>query len=144
MPASIKRHLILKEIRKIFLQAIKAAREQDVHILCLPELAISGYGCEDAFFNQYVLERSLKSLELIVEASKGITVSVGLPMEFENCLYNTVCVIHDQQLLGFVAKQELPGDGIYYEPRWFKPWREGEIAHYRWNGKKISFWRYHF
>lgn len=121
------------------LTAIQAARQKNVQILCLPELAISGYGCEDAFFNEYVLKRSLKSLETIIEASQGITVSVGLPMEYENCLYNTVCVIHDQELLGFVAKQELPGDGIYYEPRWFKPWREGELGYYHWNGKSYPF-----
>ena len=29
--------------------AIAAARETGVAILCLPELCISGYGCEDAF-----------------------------------------------------------------------------------------------
>ena len=27
--------------------------------------------------------------------------------------------------LGFVAKQHLAGDGIHYEPRWFKPWPRG-------------------
>ena len=29
--------------------AIAAAREQDVSVLCLPEMCITGYGCEDAF-----------------------------------------------------------------------------------------------
>lgn len=121
------------------LNAVETARLQGIHLLCLPELAISGYGCEDAFFNEYVLNKSLEVLDEIIDASEGITVSVGLPMEFENCLYNAVAVIHDQQLLGFVAKQELPGDGIYYEPRWFKPWREGEIAVYRWQGEEYPF-----
>ncbi len=31
-------------------------------------------------------------------------------------------------MLGFVAKQLLAGDGIHYEPRWFKPWPEGLVA----------------
>ena len=30
-------------------QAIAAAREAGVSLLCLPELCITGYGCEDAF-----------------------------------------------------------------------------------------------
>ncbi len=30
--------------------------------------------------------------------------------------------------LGFVAKQFLAGDGIHYEPRWFKPWPAGRRA----------------
>ena len=31
-------------------QAIAHARAEGVTLLCLPELAITGYGCEDAFF----------------------------------------------------------------------------------------------
>ena len=29
--------------------------------------------------------------------------------------------------MGFAAKQNLAGDGVYYEPRWFAPWPEGEV-----------------
>lgn len=121
------------------LAAITEAREQEVQLLCLPELAISGYGCEDTFFGPYVSARSLAALEAIVPATQDITVSVGLPMEYERCMYNVVTLIHDRKVLGFVAKQELAGDGIYYEPRWFKPWREQEIVSYRWRGEHIPF-----
>lgn len=121
------------------LSAIELAKEREVSILCMPELAISGYGCEDAFFNEYVLRRSLDGLKEIIESTSGITVTVGLPMEYENCLYNVVAVIHDQQLLGFVAKQELPGDGIYYEPRWFKEWEEEVVVDYFWEGESYHF-----
>lgn len=117
------------------IQAIEEAKKQQVAILCLPELCISGYGCEDMFFSPSVHQRALKSLADITAHSEGITVSVGLPIEFENCVYNCVALIHDQELLGFVAKQELPGDGIYYEPRWFKPWQEELAVEYEWNGK---------
>ena len=121
------------------LAAIAQARAEEVHILCLPELAISGYGCEDAFFNAYVLERSLQALRSLTEASTGLTVSVGLPMAYENCLYNVVALIHDGRVLGFVPKQELAGDGIYYEPRWFKPWPEGQTGSYTWAGESYPF-----
>lgn len=112
--------------------AIRDARAQGVKVLCLPELAISGYGCEDTFFSFYLTHNCLKSLEKIIPECEGILVTVGLPLEYENCLYNVVAVIFDKQLLGFVAKQELAGDGIYYEPRWFKPWKEEEVVWYRW------------
>ncbi|RMG66504.1 MAG: NAD(+) synthase [Bacteroidetes bacterium] len=121
------------------LAAIAQARTEQVHILCLPELAISGYGCEDAFFNEYVLRRSLEALAELSAASQGLTVSVGLPMEHENCLYNVVALIHDGEVLGFVPKQELAGDGIYYEPRWFKPWPEGQVSTYHWEGVAYPF-----
>ncbi|MDW3648558.1 MAG: NAD(+) synthase [Bacteroidia bacterium] len=124
---------------KHILHAIEAAKADSVQVLCLPEMAISGYGCEDTFFNDYVLKSSLESLEKIVEACVGITVSVGLPMEYENCLYNVVALIHDQEIMGFVAKQELAGDGIYYEPRWFKPWEENVIVAYEWKDNHYDF-----
>ncbi len=114
------------------ISAIDEAKLREVSILCLPELAISGYGCEDAFFSEYVTERSLIALEEIATVCEGITVCVGLPVVFENCLYNTVAMIHDAEIIGFVAKQELAGDGIYYEPRWFKSWETGQVAIFKW------------
>ena len=109
------------------LNAMALARKQGVQILCLPELALTGYGCEDAFFNEYVLQSSLDCLKTVIEASKDLCVSVGLPFNYAHVNYNCVAVIHNQQLLGLVAKQELAGDGIYYEPRWFKPWEEKRV-----------------
>ncbi len=109
------------------LEAMEMARAAEVQILCLPELALSGYGCEDAFFNEYVLSSCLESLQKVVEESTGLTLSVGLPFSYAHVIYNCVAMIHDGELLGLVAKQDLAGDGIYYEPRWFKPWPEGEV-----------------
>ena len=40
--------------RQNILDAIEAAREQEVAVLCLPELCITGYGCEDAFHSSGV------------------------------------------------------------------------------------------
>ncbi|MDP5169796.1 MAG: NAD(+) synthase [Bacteroidia bacterium] len=121
------------------LAAIAEAKNLGVQLLCLPELAISGYGCEDTFFSDHVAHRSIRSLQTILSSTKGITVTLGLPMEYENCMHNVVAVIHDQRILGFVAKQELAGDGIYYEPRWFKPWKEKAIVAYRLDGESIPF-----
>ena len=119
--------------------AIEAARAEGVSILCLPELCLSGYGCEDTFYAPYVWRDSLRGLAEVARHTAEMTVSVGLPMAFENAVFNVVALIHDTQVLGFVAKQELPGDGIYYEPRWFKPWREGLVASYEWEGQSYPF-----
>ncbi|TAE51300.1 MAG: NAD+ synthetase, partial [Bacteroidetes bacterium] len=121
------------------LAAMNEARSRGVHLLCLPELSISGYGCEDAFFSDDTLRRSSRSLKAIVDASDGLTLCVGLPMEQDYCLYNVSALIHDRQLLGFVAKQELAGDGIYYEPRWFKPWKEDLVVWKEWEGEEYPF-----
>ena len=40
-------------------RAIQAARKQSISVLCLPELCLTGYGCEDAFreFQAIILAR---------------------------------------------------------------------------------------
>lgn len=96
-----------------------------VQLLCLPELCISGYGCEDAFLSKGLQSRSLKMLAEIARSCSGIAVAVGLPLAVEGVLYNVAALIADREILGFVGKQNLAGEGIYYEPRWFKPWPRG-------------------
>jgi NAD+ synthase (glutamine-hydrolysing) len=110
------------------LEAISMARSQDVDILSLPELVITGYGCEDMFLHPWVANKALKQLEIIVAASRGIAVTIGLPLWYDDKLYNVVCLIHDQNILGFQAKQNLAKTGVHYEPRWFEPWPAGELT----------------
>jgi len=110
--------------------ALAAAREQSASIVCLPELAITGYGCEDAFFSSDIQRRAIEVLEELKSETKDLIVSVGLPLFHAGNLYNCVALLADGQLLGFVAKSNLAGDGIHYEPRWFKPWPDGQEAEY--------------
>jgi len=124
---------------KNILDCIELAKSQNVDILCLPELCISGYGCEDTFYSNNVLSQSLEGLKTILPATEGILVTVGLPMVYENCLYNVVAVLCNQKILGFVAKQELAGDGIHYEPRWFKAWKEHLVVSYTFENQEYPF-----
>ncbi len=111
--------------REHLLEAIERAQREEVSILCLPELAISGYGCEDAFLGSGTLNESWRLLQSLVRATKGMLVSVGLPLMHGNALFNCAAVLCDGELVAFVPKQHLAGDGIHYEPRWFKPWPAG-------------------
>jgi NAD+ synthase (glutamine-hydrolysing) len=106
------------------LAAIEAARAQGVSILCLPELCITGYGCEDMFYAPGVQQTAIEILESLLPHTQNMVVSFGLPLRYQNRIFNTACLVANGQLLGFVAKQFLPGDGIHYEPRWFTPWQE--------------------
>jgi NAD+ synthase (glutamine-hydrolysing) len=103
-------------------EAIQDARKQGANILCLPELCITGYGCEDAFHSAGIQGTALEVLERLLPDTKDMLVSLGLPLMFQNALFNVVCMVADGKILGFVAKRFLAGDGIHYEPRWFKPW----------------------
>ncbi|HZZ27269.1 MAG TPA: NAD(+) synthase [Pirellulales bacterium] len=105
--------------------AIEEARRRNVSILCLPELCISGYGCEDAFLSSGVQRMAWRVLEEIVPQTHGMIVSLGLPLLYQNALYDVACLAVDGRIAGFTAKRYLAGDGIHYEPRWFKPWPLG-------------------
>ena len=111
--------------RDNILQAIETAKSQNVSFLCLPELCITGYGCEDAFHSTGVQQAAIDLLFEILPATQGIAVSVGLPISYAGGLFNTAAMLVDGKIAGFVAKQHLAGDGIHYEPRWFKAWPSG-------------------
>lgn len=116
------------------LGAIESARKADVRLLCLPELCLCGYGCEDAFFSTSMQQTCLDLLKEIATHTQGMIVSVGLPVSYQNGIFNTACLIADKQVLGFTAKRFLAGDGIHYEPRWFKPWPKGRRGVFEWDG----------
>ena len=96
--------------------AIEEARETGVGFLCLPELALTGYGCEDMFLSPEVGENSLEALVRLAAECREMVVAVGLPLWFESSVYNAVALIVDGDVAGFVAKQNLAGDGLHYEP----------------------------
>jgi NAD+ synthase (glutamine-hydrolysing) len=104
------------------LDVIEAAKKENVSLLCLPELAITGYGCEDAFYSPDVQKKAIEALLEIKSNTSGIVVCVGLPLEVNNKLFNAACLIADKNILGFVCKRHLPNYGIFYEDRWFHRW----------------------
>ncbi|NLE39528.1 MAG: NAD(+) synthase [Pirellulaceae bacterium] len=106
-------------------EAIDAARTAGATVLCLPELCISGYGCEDAFGAAGVAATALEMLAQIVPRTNQMVVAVGLPLLHDRALLNAACVAVDGRIAGFAAKQILAGEGLHYEPRWFKPWPAG-------------------
>jgi len=118
------------------LAVMREARAQGVDVLCLPELCISGYGCEDAFLGMGLLAQAQRVLLALVAESHGLIVAVGLPVLHENRVYNAVCLLVNAQIGGFVAKRFLPGDGIHYEPRWFHPWPSGTRDELEINGQR--------
>lgn len=112
---------------KNIIEAINKARDKRVDVLCLPELCITGYGCEDVFLSQWIHKKSLQLLLKIVPLCKNITVAIGLPMQFKEHFYNVTCVVKNQHILGIYAKQNMARDGVHYEPRWFTPWKSGVV-----------------
>ena len=108
--------------------AIDEADARGLSLLCLPELCIPGYGCDDAYQSPGVQKASLDMLFELLPKTQGKIVALGLPLQYRKALFNVVAVVADTRLIGFVAKRFLAGDGLYYEPRWFKAWPERRLG----------------
>ena len=108
--------------------AIEQAKTAGVELLCLPELCLTGYGCEDLFLSDWMPEAALAHLQTVRQWTQGICVVVGLPVRLSGRTYNTAAVLRDGHILGFAAKQFLANDGVHYETRFFAPWVAGETT----------------
>lgn len=105
-------------------QIIKVIKEQDkedVKILVFPELCMSGYTCQDLFFQQSLLDSCKNELLRVMEETKKTDVfaCVGLPFLYDNQVYNVAALIQRGRLLGLVPKTYIPNYGDVNESRYF-------------------------
>ena len=115
--------------------AIEQAKAAGVELLCLPELCLTGYACEDLFLSDWMPEAALAHLQQVRAWTQGICVVVGVPVRLNHRTYNTAAVLRDGRILGFAAKQFLANDGVHYETRFFVPWLAGEQTTVTWEGE---------
>ena len=120
----------------------KEANGQRVKVLVFPELCITSYYCADMFFSNVLLDSSHKALAHYIQQTKEYDMLsiVGLPMFYENKIYNCAAVVKGGELLGVVAKSNLPTYGEFYEGRYFVPCPDENID-YSFNGKTVPFGR---
>lgn len=116
-------------------EAIGIAQKKKIEILCLPELCISGYGCEDMFLSSWLSEKAIDKFLEIVPFCSGLAVAIGFPMIFEQRVYNCTALVQNAEILGIYVKQFLANEGVHYEPRWFSSWPEGIIKDVQIGGK---------
>lgn len=107
------------------IQAIERGRQQNVDLVLLPELALSGYPPEDFLLLPHFMESIDQHLQKIVQATEGIAAIVGLPRynphRIEKALYNSAALIHDQKIIDFADKILLPTYDVFDERRYFEP-----------------------
>ncbi len=119
--------------------AVEEARSRGVGLLCLPELCLCGYGCEDALLAAGTRRMARRVLQELLPATRGLAVTLGLPVMHEGLLFNACALAVDGRLIGVVPKRHLAGDGLHYEPRWFKPWPRRAVARVEMDGESVPF-----
>ena len=109
---------------------MREAAAQGVRVLCLPELCLTGYTCGDLFLQDTLLSGAEEGLSTILEATKNLDMvtALGMPVRFNNKLYNCAAVIHKGDVQCLLPKTHLPNYGEFYEKRWFSAWEPGRFA----------------
>lgn len=115
------------------IEVLREAQSQEVQFLGLPEMVLCGYGCEDTFLTPDTAEMAFEFLLKLLPHTTGLFTGIGIPLRYKGALFNVIAVVADGKLVGFVPKKYLAGDGVHYEPRWFKEWPTGfsETYEYR-------------
>ena len=103
------------------IEKLDEAKNTTASLVCFPELAVTGYTCQDLFNQKVLIDEAASAIGKIAEKSREVkaAVVVGAPARLNGQLYNCAFVISGGVVLGIVPKTFLPVTGEFYEKRWF-------------------------
>ncbi len=109
----------VEEIEKLILKA----QAQNIEIFLTPELCITGYTCQDLFFQQTLLEEAEVALMKLMDFTRSMDMIlvVGMPVACNAKILDCAVVLQKGKIQGIVAKTYLNNHGEYAEKRWFTP-----------------------
>ena len=108
---------------------LEKADAQKVDILVFPELSLTGYTCQDLFFQDSLNDAALAGLGRILNCSRlhpDVVAVVGLPVRLGCRMFNCAAVLSGGMVHGLVPKTYIPNYHEFYEKRWFS---SGEDLH---------------
>lgn len=103
------------------IKLIKEAHSLGVQVIVFPELSITAYSCGDLFLHESLLNAALEALKEILNVSKDteLLIITGVPLAFDEKLYNCAAVIFKGKILGLIPKKNLANYNEFYEARYF-------------------------
>jgi len=106
------------------IESIRLAKKAGCRFRTGPELEVTGYGCQDHFFEQDTFFHSWQSIAKILDSdlTDGILVDIGMPIMHKNVRYNSRIFILNRKIIAIRPKILMADDGNYRETRWFTPW----------------------
>lgn len=105
------------------LKIVRRMEQEGAKIMAFPELCLTGYTCQDLFWQNVLLDSAKENLYWLARETKDVDalIFVGLPLEVDEKLYNVAAVLNRGKILGVVPKRNLPNYAEYYEARHFTP-----------------------
>jgi NAD+ synthase (glutamine-hydrolysing) len=103
-------------------EAVAALAGERVSLILFPELALTGYSCEDLFFTAALHRACWRALADLAACTARFPVAlvVGAPWQTrDGRLLNAAVVLAGGRVRGVVPKTHQPNYGEFYERRWF-------------------------
>jgi len=122
------------------LQMSREAARQNAEIVVFPELSVTGYSCQDLFFQSTLLQHAEKSVEWLAGQTGDLdtVIVVGCPVRIGSGICNCAVVLWHGVIKGIVAKTHLPNYSEFYEKRWFATLVPGSIHKVSFAGHDIT------
>ena len=92
-------------------------------VVVLPELCITGYTCEDLFWQDALLDAAQRGLYAFAEQTSALDalLFVGVPWRVNGKLYNCAAALCGGEILALIPKTFVPNYNEFYEMRHFTP-----------------------
>eukprot|EP00829_Urostomides_striatus_P002230 TRINITY_DN1240_c0_g1_i2.p1 TRINITY_DN1240_c0_g1~~TRINITY_DN1240_c0_g1_i2.p1 ORF type:complete len:483 (-),score=115.03 TRINITY_DN1240_c0_g1_i2:34-1482(-) len=109
---------------KVLKDAVEAAITEESSLIICPELCITGTLCEDHYFEKDTETHSWEILATLLEKTVNdkIICAFGMPVSFNNALYDCMIYCHNHEILLIRPKTVLQDSGNSRQGRWFTPW----------------------
>ena len=113
------------------LDVIADAAAEGAKLIVLPELCLTGYTCEDLFWQDALLDAAQRGLFDLAERTAALDalVFVGVPWRVNGKLYNCAAALCAGEILALVPKTHVPNYNEFYELRHFAPAPEGGVGY---------------
>ncbi|MCR5401262.1 MAG: NAD(+) synthase [Treponema sp.] len=103
------------------IDSVRLLSQEGASLIVFPELSITGYTCQDLFFQKSLQLSALENLEYIAKKTSSLPsiFAVGLPFCIDSAIYNCAALIHRGKILCLIPKTFIPNYSEFYEKRHF-------------------------
>jgi NAD+ synthase (glutamine-hydrolysing) len=118
------------------------AADAAVDVVVFPEMGLTGYTCNELFYQRTLQEGAVDALKSVSHASArlfGGLAIVGLPLVVDDQVYNGAAVVHRGEVLGVIPKSYLPTYKEFYDARFFAPASTAYSSVVRLFGRDVPF-----
>ncbi|OPY01561.1 MAG: Glutamine-dependent NAD(+) synthetase [Syntrophorhabdus sp. PtaB.Bin047] len=109
---------------------VEKAKAEDVDILALPELAVTGYPPEDLLLKKGFVDANIRAVNEIASRIDSPATIVGFVDRSPSGIHNAAAVIYRGKIRGVFRKELLPNYGVFDEKRYFLPGTRPRVFRY--------------